>query len=787
MKPVWGISVLQLFNRGVRNLLPSQIYSLIVTFLRGRSELINLSIDELENKIQSEMLRSQDYQTYGESLQDIRGRLLKTYEDWKDDQLDRADVASRFRQQANKAEEMLSRLAEVKAVDFRAAKRYVIGDQDPKLAELSDWLRPIFFGYQRMPRISSKAENYEAVFSGPKLGDELLNGIREDLFAWIAQYGMVYEPIWGSVISKLTNPVVIVDEVQDLSSVELDNLISLWFMLPKNIESRLVFFGDVNQQMTPSGFLWPTIVQLVNEKERIYNREIRKNLSPTDLKNNYRTTEQIARAVESMTRQVSTRFSQEIASRFLEYCINPDTTLPISLQTKILEIEESGEEDALVPRLFVGSQELFQQALVKYANQLKATDNNLEGDNQLLSTVVITQHADQLERLLAQEENLYALETNLLEIIPVMSCKGMEFDRCVLYGISIKHNSELEPDIVSNWYTSITRARMLLFIYLSEEEYEYLRWAGWKDIPKDVVFIQKPTDVDQVVNAIRSIGNTDVDAETMYGMAEISFARFLKYDNEAFLETSLGRYQEAGRLEAYRNRSATAAMNYREKGNLKKAAEYFAKTDDPVNQLECLEELRQDYLKQAFADLAKELQDEIDLIIDGIDESDKPVRALCHLILGNLDTALQITREADPALREDIADEVFRRIEAWVDKKKFAEAMWAADLLYQHNQLVTASRAFVLLDQWDKALGTAEECGELESVGKQALARVDALQRSRNKAKSKAIADFNVRPWIVPVNWDCTSDFERVFPCDRGIRSSRRFRICTKLHGERAR
>jgi len=59
-------------NRGISELLPSQIYSLITTFLRGKPELIGVSIDELNAIISEKEQHSSHYRVYGEFLQDIR-------------------------------------------------------------------------------------------------------------------------------------------------------------------------------------------------------------------------------------------------------------------------------------------------------------------------------------------------------------------------------------------------------------------------------------------------------------------------------------------------------------------------------------------------------------------------------------------------------------------------------------------------------------------------------------------------------------------------------------------
>jgi len=167
-------------NRGVRNLLPSQIYSLIVTFLRGRPELIGLGIDELEKKIQAQIARSSDYRIYGEDLQEIRARLLKTYEDWKAGRLDRSDVAARFRRQADHVEEMLRRMEHVEAVELRTQSQYVLGDRVLRLAELTSWMKQVFAGFRGVAPISAQAEAYEQVWSGRRLSEDLWDSMRMD-------------------------------------------------------------------------------------------------------------------------------------------------------------------------------------------------------------------------------------------------------------------------------------------------------------------------------------------------------------------------------------------------------------------------------------------------------------------------------------------------------------------------------------------------------------------------------------------------------------------------------
>ena len=107
---------------------------------------------------------------------------------------------------------------------------------------------------------------------------------------------------------------VVVDEVQDLSSIECEALVSLWFQLQRLDNSRLVLLGDLNQQMSPSGFEWEYILNLIVDKAKLYgyasyafdplqgfSGDEHDKLTPCRiLNNNYRTTEEIAKMLSGL-------------------------------------------------------------------------------------------------------------------------------------------------------------------------------------------------------------------------------------------------------------------------------------------------------------------------------------------------------------------------------------------------------------------------------------------------------------------------------------------------------
>jgi len=204
-------------SMGVINLLPSQIFALITTFLRGRPELIGISIDELEDRIEEETKRSNHYQMYGDALQKIRRYILGKYEAWKGEKLDRADIASEVGGIFDETEELIRTLNTVKVKQIRESTRRRLGDSDPELNKLILRLTEVFQQFCTIPKLELTSQSFYKLLNGTSLNESEFEGLKKNFFSLVSSYGLMIPPLWETVLSHLQNPVVIVDEIQDLS------------------------------------------------------------------------------------------------------------------------------------------------------------------------------------------------------------------------------------------------------------------------------------------------------------------------------------------------------------------------------------------------------------------------------------------------------------------------------------------------------------------------------------------------------------------------------------------
>lgn len=731
-------------NRGIHELLPSQIFALISTFLRGKPELVDLSIDDLDSKIREEYCRSTHYQMYGDSLLNIRKRLLGTYEDWKDDRLDRSSVAFQFRRLLNEAEKKLIKLETLDTTSVRTASRIKLGDQDSHLFELMQWLQGVIKNYQSLDAIESSACRFYELFNDKHMSKGDLDALIGSIHNWIPKFGLRSEPLWDKVIKNLDNPVIIVDEVQDLSEIECENLISLWFQLPRNQTSRLMLLGDLNQQMTPSGFEWSNIIGLYKQKQNIFHDNHPSPDKPEELNNNYRTTVEIARAASSMVNQVAIKsFSPEISKRYLENSIDPELTLPINLQEKLLQLEE---ED-LIPKLIIGDKKTFEEALLQYLTKINQSKVNTESQDQILSTVIITEHASQLDALIEQEENQFVLD--FIEVIPVLSCKGLEFDRCILYGLSIKENGDIEADLLSKWYTSFTRAKLQLLIYLNSEEIDYIQRSGWRDRPLDTLIEQKNLDIKDTINALMRIGTTEIDEEGHWRLGEINLAKFLgsrdESYNESYLEKSLRHFREGGWNDGYLNAAWEGAERFKKQGNFIKAADYYLLAESIVDHVNCLNMERKRMLDQdGDIKAADKLLDQSFEAIKYLGVDEREEIAKCWIILEDYVKALENVRKEDMDVKDDIAKEVLEKITLLIEEGENDNAIIYTNLLEEYAYFDEAANAWVMLEEWEKAFDRASKSSLKikQFASEKAVDKADFYIKKKQKENASVIANL---------------------------------------------
>jgi len=736
-------------SRGVRDLLPSQIFALITTFLRGRPELLGLGYEELDAQITAEMKRSTSYRMYGESLRTVRRFVLQSYDDWKRDRLDRSDIATRLRSSLILAEANLCSLKGMTAKEIRAASGRVLGDRDENISAVMDWLRKSMEGYKACAAIEAQARLYADLLNGKNLSQSELESLRKDLLSWIRLYGLRGSRIWENLASRLSNPLIMVDELQDLSAIESEALIALWFQLARGGDSRLVLFGDLNQQMSPSGFEWEQILGHLRKRAEIYENPSPDYFSQgfTDdqlnarhpfrlLDNNYRTTPQIACLARQLVQQVAQHsLEPEIAHKYLKHTIDPDRTVPYNLADKLKGIPDT----ELLPRILVGDNELFLEALSKHVAEIGVSTDASAVQNEMLATVIITEHPDTLESFVQSEETRAAL--SLISYIPTLSCKGLEFDSCIVFGISTKETDQLEADMLARWYTSFTRAKMKLFVYLSATEFDYLKRAGWTNIPADVALVQHASEVSTVLKALRWAGTTELGEEEFKLLGEINLARFLRHHDERFIAESL-RHFENGLWISERNDAAVEAASYFElQGDFLKAADYYEIAENAIGTVRALEAHCGQLAGQSMgSEEVGHLRARAYKAIGALSADSRYTRAQCYLELQEWEKALQSARGATEAERHQVGEAVLSAMRLQLRRGMTTRPTELPASLERYGFFDQASMGWAELGAWDRALPAAAKSSAVTRGRVLEMAVMQAKNRELPPAIRRTIA-----------------------------------------------
>ncbi|MBN2006293.1 MAG: AAA family ATPase [Anaerolineae bacterium] len=738
-------------NRGVGNLLPSQIFALITTFLRGRPELLELPYDELYTTIEAEMRRSLAYRMYGDSLKQIRQFLLQTYEDWKGDRLDRSGVASQFHHIVTSSENHLRHLQTLTASAIRGVSARYLGDRDSDIGGVMQWLRTAMLGFEQCEPVERKAQVYLNLLNGNSISQTQLDQLNNDLLIWIRQFGLRIPTIWEQVGIHLRNPVIIVDEVQDLSAIECEALIGLWFQTQRKDNSRLILLGDLNQQMSPSGFEWDYVLKLIAEKSKLYGYasyafDLSQGFTADEndistpfrvLNNNYRTSEEIAKTVHSMARQVASKsLEPDLARRYLKHIIQPDLTLPINLAEKIYQIPEQER----IPKILIGSHTLFIKALKQYVATYSKIPTD-EEESEFLATVIITEHTDQLDAIIREDQLGHALA--LLSYIPVMSCKGLEFDHCILFGISTKGTDRIEADIVAKWYTSFTRAKLKLLVYLSLEEFNYIQQAGWVEIPSEVALVQHVDDVEGVLEALHWVGNTEIDDEGHYVLGEINLARFQRTHNERFLLKSLQHFTEGSWGQKYADAAAVGADWFEQERHFLEAANYNSQAGRIVDEVRCLQRECQMLSADKEAEITR-LRNRAQSAIEKLPEDAYDDRTQAWLFLEEWHEAIDNATKSNKAIHDQAAQRIFVATNEYIQRGEHTKASELATHLQQAGFLAEAADAWVELKAWEKAINCALEVGGdyVTMVNQRAMATAKLYIDENKDISAVEIADL---------------------------------------------
>src|SRR5205807_7404499 len=119
---------------------------------------------------------------------------------------------------------------------------------------------------------------------------------------------------------------------------------------------------------------------------------------------------------------------------------------------------QSTRPEGLEPRVLVGKLDYFVEGLSKYLHTLQLSAAGLEYETEAKSFLVIASEPESLDRLVQDDPT--KTFSSLLSYMSVLDCKGLEFDGCVLFGLPTKRTAKLELDLIGQWYTAMTRARM---------------------------------------------------------------------------------------------------------------------------------------------------------------------------------------------------------------------------------------------------------------------------------------------------------------------------------------
>lgn len=470
-------------------LLPSQVYAILTSFLKGQ-----LAFESTASR--EEVEQSLDPKRHGAISQEviwIRDFLLRDYQDRlaRKKRIDRADLA-RFI--LRKLVDNDTSLHAVKALEHREvnqATQRVLLDQKPRLRK---WLISHFEQVVSAGRTELAGKAGEALrqLETVKIGASAWATVKEDLLISIESLGQI-GGLGSQVISEMPRPVLIIDEAQDLSEVELTTLTSLFLQLPRGKESRLAFVGDSNQQVMPSGFSWESLTEILEEKTKNYFGEEDPRFEgryfdriDTELENegceigpyvrlawNYRTTNEVAVFAHSMAKNAAQRLfrnrNQELRN-YVARLVRDDRTLALNEDVsdyKARELERIGKSvDAeLKPQVVLLSEpSLAVRGLRTYLQRYDATTGH--------RVVIISADPEGIEAELGDEfQELY--------VTSFLFCKGLEFPAVNVLGLPMS-SFGIDSDILGQWYTAFTRAQVRLNLFLTPAEMNYLEnEAGW--------------------------------------------------------------------------------------------------------------------------------------------------------------------------------------------------------------------------------------------------------------------------------------------------------------------
>jgi len=758
--------------RGPESLLSSQIFALITTFLKGRPDLVEdengnyriRSLPELE-----EYLDRQDspiYRIYKHLLLDVRRLILDEYQNRlaRKRKKDRAQLSYDLYKKLRAIEDWIKQLGACEETELRDPRSTgtVLCDRNNKLKPLFEWLRQFFRNLldeeQATGEIRGKIERLNTVLNSNSISYNQLQELKRLFPELIMKYGMRGTPIFDKFGNKLKNPVIIVDEVQDLGKMEFEIIISLWFQLQKAKNcSKLILFGDLNQQMTPTGFHWEMdVIPAISKRSELYkydNKRFNPNLtfinslsdSTTPFRKldvNYRTSWHIAALAHNLMNQLipANIGGGENESRLRRYyedaIIDPNRTFPEQVLHKILHRLDSPE---LQPKIMILNQNTFLESLENYLenerDRARAYFERREYENfldnyanarEILQQYIIEENEDEIyidvDNITDQErsqlgdevieeldkhrikETLVIITTHDDEVAklkermnigtfltdyPILGCKGLEFMGCVVWGLPIRESQgQIELDLIGQWYTSLTRAKVSLLICLTNEEFDFLRNAGWKnyegtrhevngkiwwehelglhDPPNVFDEIRYPSN-NQVVEYLKEVAKTELGSEESKRAGENAFSRFKRTKAEAFLKEALTYFRWGGWTKEVRNAQIEAARSFEKDNQFLLAAKYYKAANEFVGEVRCYirKSMRENTQTQNLVQTAKNIAEELE------HQNKYTDAARCWYWLKDWEKAIDCAIKSGEETAYEVCRSIVNIFDGLVEKEKF--------------------------------------------------------------------------------------------------------------------
>jgi hypothetical protein len=576
-------------------LLPSQTYAIITSFLKGRRRLRQMTTPEVRELISSEdVLRFGGYSRY---IPAVREFVLSDYQEKLDrkNTRDRADVAASLLNSLSLNELHYDEVVKWSRDYVDARSAHSLLDQLP---DHRKWLLRLF---EHVPvsrqaldaPIAQTARSLLPLFDKKKIARDEWPLIQDCTRRIASRFGQVGTDVGSGLAKHIPNPLIVVDEVQDFSEVELLAIMSLFFHLPRTRSSRLVFLGDANQQVLPSGFSWEQTFEHLAVQARRYQYHDYFDFNPNFedaesadayscrpylfLKNNYRTTPEIAdlafHLAASVAKQVFPADRTNLQRKYVERLVNKGTTLPNDEEVERMVYAFMERNVSMNPQIVVCPRETVFSAVKRWLASSTGT------------LVVLTEDPLAFETSLGQ-----AAQSSQLLCMTCLGCKGLEFPEEIIVGLPRKRSDAQDDlpdyDLLAQWYTAVTRAQVRLTLFLEPTEFEYLKRCGFSDQEilasgVEVSFRDSsPTSVDWCVGLL-STESRALDAEARLRDAERQLADFLRFPKHAWrLKRAIDTYTELARFANVQDAWRTASAAYEAESMYQEARDCLDNIDD---------------------------------------------------------------------------------------------------------------------------------------------------------------------------------------------------------------